>query len=126
MSNIHNLKVGQQVWQEPERWSRSSVGRYVEIIKVGRDWATTKAGGGEIRFSLETLVIDGRGFSSPGRVWLTKEEWETDLEMKCDWGDIRSIASGPIPKHLTHEQIRSIIKTIKPPKENHESKNPGH
>ena len=58
----------------------------VEVLKVGRVWAYLSHG---YRISLKTLRADGGEFSSPGRTWNSKEEYDAIIAKMQLWSKFR-------------------------------------
>lgn len=80
MANPHGLKVDQTLWYVPTfRGSPHDV----QIVKIGRAWATLNRDG---RISIETLRVDGEGYTSPGRCYLSREDYEKrfTIAIACD------------------------------------------
>jgi hypothetical protein len=50
---------------------------YVKVSKVGRKWVNLDNG---YRFDKEDTVIDGAGYSSPGRIYLSKEDYDNQCK----------------------------------------------
>lgn len=66
----HAFQEGQVLVFDPSDRRREP--REITIGKVGRKWIQIASDGwADGRFDKETLVIDGRGYASPGRVWLS-------------------------------------------------------
>lgn len=106
--------VGQQVWFVPNEKYHGEP-RYLTVTKLGRRWIVTNQRGK--RFDRETLVIDGGGYNSPGRVWLDKEEWEAESAKSKAWEEMHGVMRGlwKAPAHLTTEQIKAMTETVKGP-----------
>lgn len=66
--------------------SRQGAPREVEIVKVGRKWLELS---NRYRVDRETLCADGRGYSSPGRCHLSKEEYEQRVSRTRAWESMR-------------------------------------
>ena len=58
------------------------------IAKVGRVWVSLE-GSYKLRISLNDLSADGYGYSSPGRCYFSREEYETELALAAAWGSLR-------------------------------------
>ena len=39
------------------------------------------------RIDIDTLKVDGKGYSSPGRCYLSREDYEMELQVSIDWGN---------------------------------------
>ena len=83
----HKLAAGQKLWYVPDG-SLSLHAREVTIAKVGRVWAAME-GWLKLRISLNDLSADGYGYSSPGRCYFSREEYETELALAAAWGSLR-------------------------------------
>lgn len=80
VKNPHNLQVGQVVWFEPN--DKRSRGHEMTVEHIGRLWAATKD---RYRIELTTLEVDGGPYSSPGRVWLSRDECEAETALDARW-----------------------------------------
>lgn len=79
------LEIGQKLYLVYSD-SRRGNSREVEVEKVGRKWAELSGYGG--RVSIEDLSIDGgAGYSSPGRCYLSQEDYEGVLLLNKSWRD---------------------------------------
>lgn len=75
------------------------------ISKIGRKWITFTNGK---RADKETLKVDGKGYSSPGSLWFSEEEFEAKKLRSRLWRKlIRDLPWSP-PGHMTEEKIRQI------------------
>jgi len=91
-----NYYVGQTLWYAPEHGKGSEV----QIAKLGRKWAFLKetwAG----RFDMETGYIDGKGFTSPGRVFEDQLVYEEYCRTQLAW-----TALGRVFRHDPSVDIR--------------------
>lgn len=87
MPNPYNLTIGQKLWYVPGDTHFDRPREY-EIVKIGRQWAQLGADGQayrEFRADLETLAIDGHGYSSPGRCYLSLEAYEAEVGLSVAW-----------------------------------------
>lgn len=113
MSNPHNLQVGQKLWFVPRetRWTKPTE---VEILSVGRKWATTDAYRSGMRVSLESLDADGGDYNSPGRCYLSREAYEVHQRRGATWLAIRRAVGDCyfVPDATTEEmeQAASLLK----------------
>ncbi len=76
MSNPHNITVGQELYVVSHLYwrARENVGgSLIRVTKVGRKWAYLA---NHDRVDLETMCLDGRGFFSPGRCYLSEQHYE--------------------------------------------------
>lgn len=72
---MKKLKVGQKLWFVPS-YGRRAKPYEVEVVKVGRKWAYIN---GRRRIHIESLVVDGGDYQSPGCCYLSKEEHEYEV-----------------------------------------------
>ena len=68
---------------------------WVTVTKVGRRWAEFQREGlgwrhAEHRFDLDTMRLDGAGFSSPGRVYPSEEAYRTETRLNELWSELRN------------------------------------
>lgn len=76
----HKLQVGQQLWfASTNRWNPC---RFVTVKKVGHKWADI---GGSGRVDIETLIVEGGAYNSPGRCYIAKEEHDAKLRLNKEW-----------------------------------------
>ncbi len=105
------LSVGQKLWMVPYQ-RHLGVPMFVQVTKVGRKWAEISLRG--YRISLNKLIIDGGGYTSPGRCYLTKEEHEAEVKLHAAWARLRSFMDrkhNP-PDGVTIENIEAAIQVL--------------
>ena len=86
MKNPHNLKVGDTLFHVPNHYyGREAPGAEVTITKVGRKWAHVGVGWGAGKVHIETLCVDGGGYSSPGRCYLSSGHYEAHMALDSAW-----------------------------------------
>lgn len=80
------LKEGQVLWFVPyeKRWSRE---REVVVSKVGRKWAVIDDG--RNRVDASTLEVDGKGYVSPGKCYVSREVYEIEKARRDSWQALR-------------------------------------
>jgi hypothetical protein len=98
------LAVGQRLWYVP---NRRGTAHEVEIVKIGRKWAELNEGCPRYRIDMETLSVDGRGFSSPGRCHLDREAYEMDQMTRLAWHNVQNQMSRRGPGSATLENIQA-------------------
>jgi len=93
------LVVGQKLWfvSSNRTWNplhQIKPGQEVEITKIGNKWVTISSAR-DHRFDKAdpSMTIDGKGFSSPGRCFLTQEEFETKRKTQIVWDELRKLIS---------------------------------
>jgi hypothetical protein len=117
-ANPNNLAVGQALLYVPER-RRLVTGKVlaqkpieVEIAALGRKWATLAGGRG--RISIKTLAMDGAGYSSPGRCYLNREDWEANERRDEAWRRFFNAIDlmGARPPSVTEAQINLAAEAL--------------
>lgn len=92
--------IDQEVFYKPNY----KPGRVVIIDKIGSKWAYFDYGK---RFDMKTGVIDGGKYTSPGLIYLNKEEYDNYMLLKEQrvivWSRVESLY-----RKLTSEQINKI------------------
>lgn len=108
------LIVGQELWFSPEDRRGGAKGYPVRVIQVGRKWAKLDGSG---RVNMETMWIDGEGYSSPGRCWLSQEAWLAEEARQKAWSDLRKIVDRKYqaPDDISEQNIKSAIGLIATP-----------
>ncbi len=98
------LQVGQKLWFVG---SHRHSGDPCEVIveKIGRKWATIDKMAD--RIDIETLVADGNGYSSPGRCYLSRAEYESKIALDNAWGEFTKLMRNAyqMPNGMTVEKI---------------------
>lgn len=103
------LQVGDVLWYVPsdKRWDKPHA---VTVEKVGRVWADL---GRRFRIDKRTLVVDGRGYTSPGRCYWSKAEWNGIAERCKAWDHIKeAIRYGGPPDGVTIEAIQAAANLL--------------
>lgn len=102
------LEVGQKLWFVDQHSYRkaSERGHEVTITKIGRKWATIGPG---LRIDLQTLWADGGAYSSPGRCYLSADDYLSEMAKVDLWRDFSSRVSRYNPPNgVTVETIRQV------------------
>lgn len=107
-SNHHDLYAGQDLWVGPAFHVRCKNGYPVRISRVGRKWAELEKGG---RANIITLEIDGKGYSSPGRLYKSEQEWIDVREKDSLWSSFKRNLPSNVPA-VTTETLRNIAETL--------------
>jgi hypothetical protein len=75
-----SLKVGDKLYFLAHQKYGSS--EDVTVLKVGRKWATLD---NQTRIALEDWIADGGEYSSPGRCYPSKQEYDDECELLDKW-----------------------------------------
>lgn len=99
MNNKNTFTVGQKFYFVPDTTvSGRRTPTWVTVTQVGRKWITTDQG---MRFDPLTLQVDGGQYSSPGRMYVNREEHEARVLVHTSW------------RHLVHDmQTRRAPNTV--------------
>jgi hypothetical protein len=101
---MHKLTVGQTLLFEAAPHSNSRGRGTVTVTAAGRKWAEIE-GFCTGRISLDTLEVDGRGYSSPGRCYLSKEDWMMTEGRNRAWDALRSSLQRSPADEVTCDKI---------------------
>jgi hypothetical protein len=89
--------------------------RNAKVSKVGRRWITLDdPAHPPTRFDAETHRIDGRGYTSCGKVYVDEEAYRATTLMEQMWKDLRSRMPWTAPKHFTCDDVEKITTVIWP------------
>lgn len=75
------IKVGDKLWYVANNWGRQQGSQYeVEVVKVGNKWITVSRlnFNNPFRIDSNTLWQDGKGYTSPGRCYLSKKQYDEE------------------------------------------------
>jgi hypothetical protein len=99
-------KLGQTLWYVPIR--RHGQPCEVTIAKVGRQWLTLSNGH---RACKEDLVCDGKEYVSPGRCYLSEDEYRHEVLLKNQWDRFRSEISSWYrrPNSVSHDDLSKVM-----------------
>lgn len=102
--------VGQELYFEWCRYSsRNGHGEAVTITKVGRKWLELSNGH---RVDKIRLVADGRGYSSPGTAYLSREEREAQVRLQDAWRRLRVQMASVPGNGVTAERVAEAAKLL--------------
>lgn len=109
-----DFKVGQSV---VVNWSGYNKSRTTEetITKIGHKWVELAEG--RYRFDPRNMFLDGKGYTSLGKVYLSHAELNDEREYSRLWNDIRRAVRDVYipPAHLTLEQLQQLAKLLEAP-----------
>jgi len=102
--------VGQNLWWVYENSYSNSPrpGCEVAITKIGRKWIDLDNGH---RVDKHTFYADGRGYSSPGRCYLSREIYEKRVATLKAWRDFSSTIDPRNPPDLA--SLESIAQAMR-------------
>jgi hypothetical protein len=112
-------KVGQTLWfQRTLNVRDSGSGEYVVVTKVGRKWVDLAKAAWPAQSYYKvvqgTTQVDGGAYSSPGRLWETKEACNAYVQVAAEWQALTVALSGTYapPQGVTLEaltQARALL-----------------
>ncbi len=105
------FQVGQTVWVRLFHPRLKTLHPYT-ITKIARKWVTL--GDDTYRFDLKTMELDGKGYSSPGRVYLSEEQYDQEVALGAAWDTLRTRARDNMtaPTGVTTERILQALKLL--------------
>lgn len=109
---MEKLSIGQKLWWVPHqrKWQQP---KEVTVLKVGRKWAQLD---NNERIDLETFIADAGQYSSPGRCYLSQEEYEAKVTIGSAWSNLkRSIDYKSPPDGVTVEDIEAARQLLRLP-----------
>lgn len=103
-----DLKVGDSIYYVTQLKVASP--RYLTINKIGNKWIYA----GQEKFD-ENLIADGRKYSSPGRAYRSKEEYELMMQKKDKWTEVRLFFGKTYspPEYLSVDDMNMILQIAK-------------
>lgn len=106
------LQVGQTLWFVP-RVRHLGQPQEVTVAKVGRKWAELDGRRG--RIAVETLAMDGGEYASPGRCYLSREAWESEVALREVWRAFQRQVErrGSPPEGVTEDTIRQAVTLLR-------------
>lgn len=111
MEKNQDFVVGQELFVvfNRQRIGASLRSERLKIIKVGRKWLTLKDYT-EIRADKETLELDGGDYCSPGRCYLSEEDYREDSRRTLLYSTIKNrIGHGKPPSSISTELLQSFL-----------------
>lgn len=107
MSNPHGLKVGQRLYIAPNTHSHTPCYETI-TLSIGRRWANIGSNG---RVDLETLLLDGGQYTSPGKAYFSKNEYQEMAAKEAYWLELRNRL--PVnPPAVSMETLKEIAEMI--------------
>ena len=81
------LTIGQKLFYVPANRYRRTEPHEVTVTAVGRKWVVFKDGNITERFAItdKCMMVDGGEYQSPGRCYLSKEDYETEQALTARW-----------------------------------------
>lgn len=121
-----DFTIGQEVffrYSDARRHSHTTPLIALFVVKnTGRKWveAAYRPGDRAVwKFEAETLAMDGEGFGSPGRIYLSADDFVRDQELERAWVDFRRLVDRGYsrPAHLDLADIVNMAAIMKGPGE---------
>lgn len=105
------LQVGQKLWYVSIRHGES---HEAVVTKVGRKWATIGEGWRAQLIDLVTMQADGKGYSSPGRCYLSREAHEMERARSDTWSRFVNVVKYKnCPAGVTTDDIKQAMQLLK-------------
>lgn len=102
------LSIGDTLWLViGDEWKKNKHQAPAKVVKVGRKWADLDYG--RYRVDMETMRLDGAGYTSPGKCYVSQSHYEQELAANKAWDYIAArISPSCRPEHVDLEDIKSI------------------
>ena len=102
-------KVGDTLWWVGNDNARSQ--KEVTIVKAGRTWLHLNNGH---RLCPNTLLVDGKGYSSPATCYVSQETYKAHLGRNQAWEKLRRKLDGKhrVPNGLSTENINKALELL--------------
>lgn len=101
------MKVGQKVWIQCTEYGRKNEVRESEIRKIGRKYIYTY----NMRFHRDTLQEDRGDYNSDHRLWLNKQDFDDNQELKSNFSMLRQRIDSWTPT-ISLEQSRAMLEIL--------------
>jgi hypothetical protein len=105
---MKNFTVGEALYYVTNNMIRRGNPEYVTISKVGRKWLYCDG----MRIDKETLVVDGHGYSSPGKCWLSQDEYEQHCLVIKAWDNFKILINHRPPRGVSVEDIQEATRLL--------------
>ncbi len=99
------LQAGQKLFFVNTQRHNNPKGCEAIVTKVGRKWAELNIG---YKINIGTLWADGGQYASPGRAWLSEDDYDREQRRIAEWQDLKSRLSHLPPDGINIETIRKI------------------
>lgn len=90
-------------------------GRPLTVVSVGKRWAALARDSHSrpyMRVDIATDMVDGGKYSSPGKVWESREAYENHASKIQQWDELRKLCSQRVPDHLSLNDLQDIASKI--------------
>jgi len=102
------LKAGDKLYFLAHSKYRSS--EDVTVLKAGRKWATLD---NQTRIDLSDWIADGGEYVSPGRCYLSKQEYDDECELLDKWeAFVKKINRSDPPDGMTVGKITELTEVV--------------
>jgi len=104
------LTVGQELYFVPTRSGTSPYS--VTVKKVGRKWAELND---RHRIDIETLYADGGKYISPGRCWLSRAEYDAEIDRQAAWKELFVFMQNlyHAPNGVSESSIQMVLELLR-------------
>ena len=107
-----SLSVGQTVWcLELDRRSNDVSLKETKITKIGKKYFEIELGR-RCRFFIDSLKHDNSGYPSRYMIYLSKEQYENEVEVNEIYSKLRNIFSGYGNPTIELSKLRQIISIL--------------
>jgi len=114
---ISNFKVGQTLWWVNNEWLNQDRpfldnGKEVIVEKTGSKWIYLS---NRERIDIESLQADGGKYSSPGRCYVDRQQYISEMERREKWKEFYRLVDHmyTVPDHLSTDKISEMIQIIR-------------
>lgn len=108
--NPHGLVVGQKLWYVSTRNLSSMPSHELVVKSLGRKWAVCGEGWREKKINLIDLSAHGGDFTSHGRCYLSRKDYEQKCRLEKMWSDTHALFNYKYskPAHITEQDMIDI------------------
>lgn len=101
------MKVGDTVYVVLDENSRTK--GLSGVVRVGRKWIYLSIG---LRMEKSTMLLDGGGCSTPGRCYMTEQDYLDEVSRHSLWSKLRSGLTRTAPSSVSNDDIKAAMKLL--------------
>ena len=105
------FRVGDKLVLAGNTYGRRETPHTVQITKIGRKWMYF--GNSRSRASMETLVVDGGEYTSPGKLWFSSDEYEAWTSTCHLMNELQGCLTHRPNPGVTADNIRAAAKLLR-------------